>query len=186
MPLLADVALAARSLRKHRGFVASVIATLGIAVAASTTIALVADQALLRPLPYRDPSRVLILWEKADGGDRRLPAYLTFLDWQRTSRAFASLAYARGRLDVLATREGPVRATTAFISPGYMATLGATPMLGRFFTAEEETAGRGDAVVLSEGLWRSQFGGDPSVIGTSVTISGRVVTIIGVLSRSMG
>src|SRR3982750_2048181 len=109
MAFASDIAHSARNLRKHRGFAVSVMATLGIAVAASTTIALVADQALLRPLPYRDPSRVLILWEKADGGDRRPPAYLTFLDWQRTSRAFASLAYARGRLDVLATREGPVR-----------------------------------------------------------------------------
>ena len=94
MTLIADVALAARSLRKQPGFAASVVATLGIAVAATTTIALVADQALLRPLPYRDPSRLVMIWEKATGGDYRLPAYLTFLDWQRTSRAFAGLGYA--------------------------------------------------------------------------------------------
>lgn len=186
MALLSDVALATRSLRKHAGFAASVITTLGIAVAASTIIALVADQALLRPLPYRDPSRLIMVWEKASGGDRRLASYLTFLDWQRTTRAFTGLAYARGNLDVLATREGPVRATTAFVSPGYLSALGARPMAGRFFMSDEEAAGRGDAVVLSEGFWRSQFGGDVAVIGTSITLGNHAVTIVGVMSTAMG
>src|SRR3954453_6035702 len=151
MTFVSSVAHATRSLGKHRGFAISVMATLGIAVAASTTIALVADQALLRPLPYRDPSRVLILWEKARGDDRRLASYPTFLEWSRTSRTFTTLGYARGSLDVLATRDGPVRATTAFVSPDFLSALGATPMLGRFFTGDEQAAGRGDAVVLSEG-----------------------------------
>jgi putative ABC transport system permease protein len=186
MTLATDVTLAARSLRKHPGFATSVVATLGIAVAASTTIALVADQVLLRPLPYRDPARLVMIWEKASGADFRLASYLTFLDWQRTSRAFAGLGYARGSLDVLATRDGPVRATTAFVSPGFLTTLGARPTAGRFFTSDEEAPGRGNAVVLSEGFWRSQFGGDPAVIGTSVTLRDHAVTIVGVLSRSMG
>ena len=186
MPLAADVALAARSLRKHRGFTISVITTLGVAVAASATIALVADQALLRPLPFRDPSRVVILWEKANGDDRRLASYPTFLDWQRTSRAFANLGYARGSLDVLATRDGPVRATTAFVSPGFLAALGAKPMAGRFFNGDEQAAGRGDAVVLSEGFWRSQFGGDLGIVGKAITLRDRSATVVGVMPAPMG
>jgi putative ABC transport system permease protein len=186
MAFASDVAHSARNLRKHRGFAISVMATLGIAVAASTTIALVADQALLRPLPYRDPSRVIILWEKARGEDRRLASYPTFLEWSRTSRTFTNLGYARGSLDVLATRDGPVRATTAFVSPDFLSALGATPMLGRFFTGDEQAAGRGDAVVLSEGFWRSQFGGDPAIVGKSVTLRDRSATVVGVVSTPMG
>ena len=185
MALLSDVALAARSLRKRPGFAASVIATLGIAVAAASTIAAVADQALLRPLPFRDPSRVLLVWEKSNGGDFRLPSYPTFLDWQRTSRAFADLGYARGNVDLLSTREGAVRATTAFVSPRFLSALGASPTIGRFFLADEEAAGRGDAVVLSERFWRAQFGGDPGVVGKSITLSGRSVTVVGVIATSM-
>src|SRR5688500_9549605 len=150
MSFASDVAVAARSLRKRPGFALSIVATLGIAVAAASTIAVVADQALLRPLPFHDPARVLLLWEKSNGGDLRLASYPTFRDWQRTSRAFAGLGYARGRTDFLSTPDGVVRATTAFVSPGFLTTLGAAPAIGRFFAPEEEAAGRGDAVVLSE------------------------------------
>jgi len=185
MSVASDVALAARTLRKHSGFSVSVIATLGLAVAAASTIALVADQALRRPLPYREPSRLLLLWEKSRDGAYRLASYPTFLDWQRTSGAFESLSFARGRLDILTTPDGPARATTAFVSPGYLSALGAAPLLGRFFTPEEEAAGRGDAVVLSERFWRSQFGGDRAVIGRSITLNGRPVSIVGVISTPM-
>ena len=140
--------------------------TLGIAIAATSVIAALANQALREPLPYRDPSRLLILWEKSRGGDYRLASYPTFLDWQAAwPRSLAGLGFVRGKLDVLSTPEGPLRATTGFVSPGYLTTLGATPLVGRFFTSDEEAAGRGDAAVLSERLWRSQFGGDRGIIG---------------------
>ena len=161
MGLASDLTLSARSLRGRRGFALSVVATLGIAIAATASIATIANQALLEPLPYRDSSRLLILWEKSRGGDTRLPSYPTFLDWERaTPRSLVSLGYARGALNVLTTSEGPVRTTAAFVSPEYLRTLGATPMLGRFFTPEEEAVGRGDAAVLSERFWQSQFAGD--------------------------
>ncbi len=185
MALASDVAVAARSLRKRPAFALSVVATLGIAVAAASTIAVVADQALLRPLPYRDPSRLLLLWEKSKGGDYRLPSYPIVLDWQRASHAFVDLGYARGRTDFLSTRDGAVRATTAFVSPGFLAALGATPAIGRFFARDEEAAGRGDAVVLSERFWRAQFGGDSAVVGKAITLTGRSVTVVGVMSTAM-
>ena len=102
----------------------------------------------------------MILWEGVAGGDRRLASYPTFLDWQRTSRAFEGLVYARGKLDILATSEGPVRATTAFVSPRFLSTLGARPLAGRFFTGDEEAAaGRcGDGV----GWCRSRCGVHPA------------------------
>jgi putative ABC transport system permease protein len=183
--IVSEIAFAARTLRKRPGFTLSVISTLGIAIAAASTIAVVADQALLRPLPFRDPANVLVLFEKAKGGDIRLASYPTFLDWQRTSRAFAQLGYARGRVDYLSTPEGALRATAAFISPGYLAALGASPRIGRFFSRDEEAAGRGDAVVLSERFWRAQFGGDPSIVGKSVTLTGRSATVVGVMSTPM-
>ena len=181
-----DLAHAVRGLRKQRGLAPSVVLTLGIAIAATSVIAALANQALREPLPYRDASRLLLLWEKSRGGDFRLASYPTFLDWQTAApRSLAGLAFVRGDLDVLSTTEGPLRATTGFVSSGYFTTLGATPLLGRFFTGDEEAAGHGDAAVLSERLWRSQFGGDRGVIGRSITLSGRAVTVVGVMSTAM-
>ena len=184
--LASDLARAVRGLRKQRGLAPSVVLTLGIAIAATSVIAALANQALREPLPYRDASRLLILWEKSKGGNFRLASYPTFLDWQAAApRSLAGLGFVRGQLDVLSTPEGPLRATTGFVSPGYLKTLGATPLLGRFFTSDEEAAGRGDVAVLSERLWRSRFGADRRVIGRSITLSGRAVTVVGVVSTTM-
>jgi len=184
--LASELAHAIRGLRKQRGLAVSAVLTLGIAIAAASVIAALANQALREPLPYRDASRLLLLWEKSRGGDYRLASYPTFLDWRTDGlRSLAGLAFVRGKLDVLSTAEGPLRATTGFVSPGYFETLGATPLIGRFFASEEAAPGRGDAAVLSERLWRSQFGGDRGVIGRSITLSGRAVTIVGVVPTTM-
>ena len=158
---------------------------LGLAIAVASGISLVADQVLKRPLPFRDADRLLVLWEKSRDGAYRLASYPTFLDWQQSLETIDALAYARGRMDILSTPDGPARATTAFVSPRYFATLGASPLAGRFFAGDEEASGRGDGVVLSERFWRSQFGGDRAAIGRSVTLSGRAVTIVGVVSTPM-
>src|SRR6185369_13594688 len=97
-----------------------------------------------------------------------LASYPTFLDWQAaTPRSLAGLGFVRGDLDVLSTAEGPLRATTGFVSQGYFKTLGATPLLGRFFTSDEEAAGHGNAAVLSERLWRSEIGIRMAVAATT-------------------
>ena len=181
-----ELAHAARGLRKQRGLAPAVVLTLGIAIAAASVIVAVANQALREPLPYRGASRLLILWEKSQGGDSRLASYPTFLDWRAAApRSLAGLAFVRGTLDVLSTAEGPLRATAGFVSPGYFKTLGATPLLGRFFASDEEAAGHGDAALLSERLWRSQFGGDRGIIGRSITSSGRALTVVGVVPTAM-
>ena len=105
MAFISDVAFAMRTLRSERALVASVVATLGIAIAATAIIATVANQALLEPLPYGHASRLLIVWEKSRGNDYRLPSYPTFLDWERAApRSLAGLGYARGALNVPSSR----------------------------------------------------------------------------------
>ena len=180
-----DLILALRTLARRRAFAASIVLPLGIAIAVASVISIVADQVLGRPLPYHESDRLLLLWEKSRGGAYRLASYPTFLDWRGSLKTIEDLAYARGRTDILATSDGPARATTAFVSPRYFSTLGARALAGRFFAGDEEAAGRGDAVVLSERFWRSQFGGDPNAAGRSVTLSGRAVTIVGVVSTPM-
>jgi len=181
MTFARDLALTARGLRKQPAFALAVVLTSGLGVAATGIVAAAADRALLRPLPFRDPSQVLLLWERSKGGDIRLASYPTFLDWQRASRLFAGLGYVRGTLGLLRTSDGPVQLTAAYVSPGFLRLLGAQPELGRLFAADEELPGRGETVVLSDKLWRRQFDADPRVIGRTLELSGRSVTVVGVM-----
>lgn len=125
MTFARDAALAMRGLLKQRGFSSAVVLTLGIAVAVASIVAAATDQALFRPLPFRDASRVVMLWERSTGNDYRLASYPTFLEWERTSRAFASLGFARGSQEVMPASEGPLRLTVAHVSPGFLAAVGA-------------------------------------------------------------
>jgi putative ABC transport system permease protein len=122
MTFTRDLALAVRSLRKQPGYAAAVVLTLGFGLAVAGIVVAAADRALLRPLPYRDPSRLLLLWERSKVGDIRLASYPTFLDWQRSNRLFAGLGYARGTLGVLRTGDSPVQLAVAYV-PGAVATL---------------------------------------------------------------
>ena len=179
-----DLTLTLRLLRARLGFVAAVVGVLGVALGASGVVAAVADRALLRPLPFDDPSRLVMLFEAGAGADRRLASYPTFLDWQRDARGFAGLGFARANVMVWRTAEGPERITAAFVSPGFLRVLGARPQLGRVFAPDEERAG--DVVVLSDALWRRAFGADPAIVGRHVTFDDAVVTVVGVLPPGAG
>ena len=170
-----DLRFALRQLLKHRGFAGTAIGVLTLGIAGSATIFGFVDAALIKPLPYRVPSRLFTVFstrpDLAPGQARGSVSYLDFLEWRRRNQAFDSIAAydVRGGF-TLATPDGPQRVPGLRVTGGFFRTLGVTPVLGRDFVSEEEGPSAPAAVVLSYGAWQTRFGGTSDVIGRTVTL----------------
>src|SRR5213596_3220359 len=182
--LLADLRYAVRALRKSPGFAAAAILTLALAIGSNTAVFSVVNAVLLRPLPFAEQDRLFMLAEQSRQGAFRPPSYPTFLDWRAQSSAFADLAYVRGGGQRLAGPEGIQSIVASAVSTGFFATLGEGPLLGRLFTQDEERAGT-HVAVLSYALWQSRFGGDPHILGKTLSLTAGVFTVVGVLPRDV-
>jgi putative ABC transport system permease protein len=187
MSLLTDVRHAFRGLLAERSWTAIAVLTLALGVGANAAIFAVVDAALLRPLPFAEPDRLLAVWglEAGSGPQRQRTSYPDFQDFQqRATRAFESFAVYKG-LDLTLTGPElePLRVDGAAASRELFPLLGALPLQGRGFSAEEDRAGGPGAVVLSEGLWREQWGGR-NVVGQVVTLEGEPHTVVGVMPAS--
>lgn len=182
-----DLRYAVRAFRRAPGFALAAALTLALGIGATTTVFSVVDGVLLHGLPYRDADRIVNLWETSDNGGFRLPSYPTFKDWRDESRtwadAFESLAFVKGAEAIYVGENGPERILASSVSPGFFRLLGAPPLLGRTFLPDEERAGANRVVVLSYDLWRQRFGGDPSIVGKTIPLTGAPVTVIGVMPR---
>ena len=174
-----------RMLVKSPGFTAVAILTLALGIGASTAIFSVVYAALLRPLPYARPSRLITLGEVRSASELNWNAsYPDYLDWKRQSRAFQSLAgFSR---DGFIFRGGgePQLLVGAQVTPNFFATLGVKPFLGRDFAAGEDVASGPKVAILGYGFWRTRFGGDPRVVGRTIQLDANSVTVVGVLPRS--
>ena len=176
-----------RMLRKSRGFTAAAVITLALAIGANTAIFSVLYPALLRPLPYKQPDRLVILGENRP----QLPccsytsSYPDYLDWKRTAKSFESLVAFADDSFVLTGNGNPKTIYSAMVTPDFLRTLGVKPFLGRDFVEGEDTHdGSGPPVaILSYAFWRSDFAGDPHVIGRSIRLDNKPVTVVGVLPR---
>ena len=182
--LLADLRYAARTLRKSPGFAAAAILTLALAIGSNTAVFSVVNGVLLRPLPFAEQDRLFMLAEQSRQGAFRPPSYPTFLDWQAQASAFAGLAYVRGGGQRLAGPEGVQSIPASFVSPGFFATLGEPPLVGRLFTQDEEQSGA-HVTVLSYDLWQARFGGDPAILGKTLSLTAGVFTVVGVLPHDV-
>ena len=176
-----------RMLRKSRGFTAVAVITLALAIGANTAIFSALYPALLRPLPYRQPDRLVTLGENRP----QLPccsytsSYPDYLDWKQTAKSFASLAGFADDSFVLTGNGDPKTIYSAMVTPDFFSTLGVKPLLGRDFVAGEDMhEGSGPAVaILRYDFWRSDFGADPHVIGRTIRLDNKPVTVVGVLPR---
>ncbi len=180
-----DFGFAARLLRRNPGFSALAITTLALGIGATTAIFGVVDAVLLRPLPFPEPDRLVRLWEGKVGAGpmRNVVNGWNFLDWQERSRSFVAMA-AIDRNSVDITGEGePVSVAGMNVSTDFFPILRVQPLLGRWFTKEEGTAGHDDKVILSYGLWQDRFGGDRNVLGRRITVRGSALTIVGVMPQ---
>jgi hypothetical protein len=176
-----DFRFALRQLRKAPAFTATAIATLALGFAASVAIFAFVDSALLAPLPYRDSTRLVGVYESVQMFPQSNLSYLDYLDWKRTNRVLSALsAYQNSGVSV-STLAGAQRATGARISDDFFRTLGVTPVLGRDFAPGEDLADAPRTTILSHAAWLARYGGRPDAVGRKVTLNGLPHDIVGVL-----
>ena len=178
-----DLRFAIRQLRKNPGFAAAAILILAMALCANVAIFAFVDAALLKPLPYQNPSRLLGLFESTPLGSRFHLSYLDYLDWKRMNTVFSSVEAYDSNLFVLRTAGGVEQADGAVVSDSFFRTLGVEPMLGRDFRPGEDRAGAAHLVMLSYAAWQNRYGGRRDAVGQSVTLNNLSYTVIGVLPR---
>jgi putative ABC transport system permease protein len=179
-----EVRIAARGLRRAPGYTTVAVVTLGLGIGATAAIFTGVEAALLRPLPYAEPERLVHLWETTAENPRRQLSYPDFLDLRDGATSFAGVAGYGFFGATFDGTDGTAILAGARVSANFFATLGVTPALGRDFLPEEDAPGRTrDVVVLSHGAWLRRFGGDPAVVGRPIRLSGMPYTVIGVLPR---
>jgi putative ABC transport system permease protein len=186
--LALDLRYALRQLRRSPTFTVAAIACLALGIGANTAIFTVINAVLVRPLPYPEPERLVMLFEAArgDAADRNTVSPANFLDWRAQSQVFAGTA-ALYDLGVTLTGHGePAEVPAELASADLFRLLGLTPVLGRTYTADDDAPGGAHVVVLSEGLWQRRFGGARNVVGQVVRVNDEPYTIVGVLPDGAG
>ena len=182
--LFQDIRYALRMLRANPGFTAVAVLVLALGMCASASIFAFVDSALIKPLPYQNPTRVVDVDERVTLFPRSNLSYQDFLDWRRLNHVFSSMDVWNGTGYLLKNAEGAKPVTATQVSAGFFKTLGVETILGRNFAAGEDAPGAPDTTILSYPAWQEYFGGKPDVIGRKVTLSGLPFTAIGVLPRS--
>lgn len=175
-----DLRYTRRALARTPGFASAAIIVMAVGIGATTAVFSVTDRVLLRPLPFKDPDRLVRVWENVPGYPQLEPSPANYRDWTQMARAFEQLE-AHMLYAVNMVHREPERVAGTALSGGLLPMLGARPALGRLFTREENTLGGPDAVILSDRLWRRAFGADPDVIGRSVRLEDKPATIVGVM-----
>lgn len=176
-----DLRYGARMLVKAPAFSAVAILTLALGIGANSAIFSFVNAALLKPLPYANPERIVQIWEKPPGGGNNVVSALNFLDWQRQSQSFETMVASTGGSLTLTGQGEPVLLRAGRVSAGYFEVFAVKPFLGRTFAADEDQPGKEHVVVLSHRLWTSQFGSDPNIVGKALTLNGEPYTVIGVM-----
>jgi predicted permease len=184
MHLAADVRYALRQLRKTPGFSLIAILTLALGIGANTAMFSVVDAVLIRPLPYADADRLVMVWEDASrvGFPRNTPSPGNWQTWKRENTVFTDIAASRGRAFVMTGDGEPEQLPGLGVTASLWTVLGSQPVLGRVFTADEDTH-NAPVAVISYGLWQRRFGGARDVLGRKMVLNDAAFTIIGVMPR---
>lgn len=179
-PLWKDIRYGVRNLFKHPGFTAIVIVTLAVGIGASSAIFSVVNTVLLRPLPYAQAERLVVVQELSKEGKRVQVTPANFLDWRAQNTVFEQLAAILTRPANLALADQAERIDLAMTSANFFSVFGAEAAHGRFFIPADEQAGHAPVVVVSHGLWQRRFAGDASLVGKPITLDGNSYTVIGI------
>jgi macrolide transport system ATP-binding/permease protein len=179
-----DLRFAFRQFRKNPGFGLTAVLMLALGTGASVAIFAFVDAALIKPLPYADPNRLVAPTETIAAFGRANLSYQDYLDWKRMNKVFASMDVYTGTGYLLRTPTGTEPVPAARVSDGFFRTLGVVPILGRDFYAGEDQPSAPKTVILSYSAWQRRFGGRKDVIGETVSLSGVPMTVVGVLPAS--
>ena len=179
--LLQDLRYGIRMLLKNPGFTIVAVLALTLGIGADSAIFSVVNAVLLRPLPYPDSERLVILRERSPQLEGMSVAYPNFIDWREQNSTFETIGvYRRQSYNFTGSGE-PERLVGAQVSADVFATLKVNAARGRVFTNDEDKAGATPVVVLSHGLWQRRFGGDPNILDQTLTLDGRSFTVIGIM-----
>jgi putative ABC transport system permease protein len=182
--VIADFRYALRALRKRPGFSAIAIFTLAVGIGANSAIFTVVNGVLLRPLPFRDADRLVILAEHAGAVATITTSWQNYQDWRDQTKSYDGFGAVRSLTMTLAGGAEPERVPAKMVSASLLAALGTPPALGRGIAADDDRSGAAGVAVLSDALWRRRFGGSTGVVGRTVTLDGGVYTIVGVMPAS--
>jgi len=178
-----DLRFAVRVLRKSPGFTTVAVLTLALGIGANTAIFSLVNGVLLRPLPYRNPDRLAIVWEKSRDGSRDNVGYATYLDWKAQNKSFEQLAIYSSWQPVLQVGE-PEQLNGLRVTSNYFRTLGIHPEIGRDFLPEEDSPNTNKVVMLSHSLWQRKFSSDPHIVGKTIDMNATQYIVAGVLPAS--
>jgi putative ABC transport system permease protein len=183
--LLQDLRYGCRMLWKTPGFTALAVLTLALGIGANTAIFSVVRGVLLRPLPFSESAQ--LVWLQEDGSDvqNRWVSYPNFVDWRARNHTFAAMSTTRGWTLTLTGDGEPESLTARMVSAEYFDVLRVRPFIGRAFRPEEDKYGAQPVTILSYGFWQRRFGGDPSIIGKTITLDDRPFTVVGVMPRDL-
>ena len=184
--LLADIRYALRSFRKTPGFIAVVALSLAIGIGACTSLFSIANALLLRPLPYKDADRLVILWNRSPGLNITQDWFSTaqYFDIKNGHRGLEQVALAIGGNDNLTGNGEPERVGTIHVSSNLLPMLGEKAAMGRLFIADEDVKGAAPTALLSYGMWTRRYGSDPQIVGKSIQVNGISREVAGVLPKS--
>lgn len=181
MTVWQDLRYAARSLRRTPVVTATAVLTFALGIGANTAVFSIVDAVLLRPLTYEDPARLVVLHDTVPQLGLIPVGAAEFEEWRATARSFEAIALTAVAPVILTGAGDPVRLDAARVSADLFPMLGIEAALGRTFSRDEEVLGRQRVVVLSDGLWRSRFGADPSIVGRAIMLNDEQYVVTGVL-----
>jgi predicted permease len=185
--LVQDLRYAARMLRKSPLFSGMAIITLALGIGASTAVFSVVNGVLLSSLPYREPERLVKIWESLPGMSQIMVAYPDYLDWKARARVFDGVAlYSPFRSMTLTGGAFPERVSVGFATANLFDVLGVAPSVGRGFRADDDQPGAGRVALLATGYWQRTLGADRDVVGKRVPLDGETYTVIGVVPPTVG
>jgi putative ABC transport system permease protein len=176
-----DLRFGLRMLLKQPGFTTIAVLTLALGIGANTAIFSVAHALVLRPLPYHEPERLVLLSGTGRNGGRSFIPYPNFSDWRERGQSFEGMASIRSQGFNLTGIDRPVSLRGRTVNWNFFHLLGVQPQLGRLFVSADDRYGAARTVLLSDGLWKGQFGGDPGIIGKKLMLDGEPYEVIGVL-----
>jgi putative ABC transport system permease protein len=180
--ILTDIRYGLRILTRSPVFTIISLVTLALGIGANTAMFSLVDAILLKPLPYKDPDRLTMLWEKPPGSERNSVSIANYLDWRDQNQVFEQMCAVTGGSVNLSGADEPEELPGRRVSANYFGLLGIKAFIGRTFLPDEDQPGNDKVAVISHRLWQRRFGADRNLVGNNVTLDGEKYTIIGVLA----